>query len=665
MNFTRIIFQMQFCLLIFFESFGISSCSTSFPIREIIKYKNVLYPKPFGQLYQDIENHKIDSVYFSSDLKDIYSKLHHDSSIDQDIGEKIGENDFNDETPASIFNEYVITNSNPLLANQIVEVSNKNKVETTILVDPVNPYNSFASGLNLVVSTFDSLFLPGLFIITAISIFNSLRNGGNSGSTPFLPMGLGNRNVKNDKINMQKANISLNSWAGSPEIFQECFEVVSYLKNSSVYKDAGAEIPKGILLEGPPGTGKTLIAKAIASEADANFISISASEFVEIFVGMGAAKVRNLFEQARQNTPCIVFIDEIDAVGRQRGAGINMGNDEREQTLNQLLAEMDGFAQNQDVLVIAATNRRDVLDAALLRPGRFDRIINVPLPDRSSRKAILKVHLQNKLINEAMNLDLLAEMTPGFSGAQLKNLINEAAINAARNERTTILQEDIENALEKMIVGIVKKNDTRKEDVLKRVAIHEMGHGFLATLFSEYFELKKITIQSTYNGAGGYTLFNEYPEISESGLYTKELLLKRLVISLGGKAAEYVFYGENHVSVGAMQDLKQANSLAQRMVGNYGMGNELKVFYNENMDDGRNPFLGRSLSVGDKYSDKTKEIFDQEALDLINEAYQEAIQLIRENKYVFEDLVKVLLTNVTLDGSFVNQYVGNQSVIII
>ena len=296
---------------------------------------------------------------------------------------------------------------------------------------------------------------------------------------------------------MQKANISLSSWAGSPEIFEECFEVVSYLKNSTLYKNAGAEIPRGILLEGPPGTGKTLIAKAIASESDANFISISASEFVEIFVGVGAAKVRNLFEQARKNTPCIIFIDEIDAVGRQRGAGVNMGNDEREQTLNQLLAEMDGFAQNQDILVIAATNRKDVLDAALLRPGRFDRIINVPLPDRNSRKSILNVHLKNKQINETLNLDLLSEMSSGFSGAQLKNLVNEAAIYAARSGKTIISQENIEEALEKIVVGIIRKIDTRNDDVLQRVAIHEMGHGFLASLFDEYFQLKKITIQST------------------------------------------------------------------------------------------------------------------------------------------------------------------------
>ena len=634
-------------------SFELSMMS-NVPIREVLKYKDYLPAKTLSKLYDDMEQHQVDSLYFSNDLKNVYSKNHYDKDIDE---------------PISPINEYSVTYSSPVITNQIIEFSNKNKVETTILVDPVNPYyESLNSGLGLIGKAFDTLFFPGLILITLFGFFNARRNppsNGNMGSmNPFLPMGMNNM-VNQDKINMQKANISLSSWAGSPEIFEECFEVVSYLKNSTLYKDAGAEVPTGILLEGPPGTGKTLIAKAIASEADANFISVSASEFVELFVGMGAAKVRNLFEQARENTPCIIFIDEIDSVGRQRGAGINMGNDEREQTLNQLLAEMDGFAQNQDILVIAATNRKDVLDAALLRPGRFDRIINVPLPDRPSRKEILNVHLKNKQVNETLNLDLLSEMTAGFSGAQLKNLVNEAAINAARVGKTVINQQYIEDALEKIIVGIVKKKDTRKEDVLQRVAIHEMGHAFLACLFSGYFELKKVTIQSTYNGAGGYTLFNEYPEISESGLYTKDLLKKRLIVTLGGKAAEYVFYEDKHMSVGAIQDLKQANSLAQRMVGNYGMGNELKVFYNENMDSDRNPFLGRTLGMGDKYSDKTKELFDQESLELINEAYNDAIQLIRKNKPLFEKLVNVLQKKVTLYGNFVNEYSSQNNITLV
>ena len=586
----------------------------------------------FGKLMEKIENHGVDNIYFSDDLKKIYTKYTNEDSM----------------------NSYTITSSNPSFSNKIIELSDKNHVDTIILEPPFNP---IASTLGIAGNLFDSFFI--IFVISSVLRFLfSLLNNGTQGPMPGMPPGLpfsSNRiNDNKNKINILKANnVSLSSWAGSKEIFEECTEVVSYLKNSTLYKNVGAEIPKGILLEGPPGTGKTLIAKAIASEADASFISVSASEFVELFVGLGAAKVRELFKEARNNAPSIIFIDEIDSIGRQRGAGINMGNDEREQTLNQLLAEMDGFTPNEGVIVIAATNRKDVLDAALLRPGRFDRIINVPLPDRSSRKDILYVYIKNKNVEKDINVDFLAELTAGFSGAQIKNLINEAAINAARLGNTIISQKNIEDALEKIIVGIVKKIDTRTEDARTRVSIHEMGHALLAAQFKEYFELQKVTIQSTYNGAGGYTIFSEYPEISESGLYTKDLLKKRLIIALGGKAAEYVFYGENHVSLGAIQDLKQANSLAQRMVGNYGMGEDLKVFYNENVESDRNPFLGRSFGMGDKYSEKTKEKMDNESLDLINNAYQEAIHMLQENKSKMNVLVKILLDSTTLSGKFI------------
>jgi cell division protease FtsH len=413
---------------------------------------------------------------------------------------------------------------------------------------------------------------------------------------------------------------------------------------------AGAKIPRGILLEGPPGSGKTLLAKAIASEAEANFVATSGSEFVEIFVGMGASKVRTLFDSARNSRPCIIFIDEIDAVGRQRGAGINMANDEREQTLNQLLAEMDGFADNDGIMVIAATNRKDVLDAALLRPGRFDRIITVPYPDRESRKSILEVHATNKKLDENINLDYIAELTAGFSGAQLKNLLNEAAIYAVRNGSIMITEANIVDALEKLVVGIVKTRDERSPDSLKRVAIHEIGHAFLAAHFKEYFDLKKVTIQSTYNGAGGYTLFNEYLNITESGLYTKDLLTKRLIVTMGGKAAETIYYGNDYVSVGAVQDLKQANSLAKRMIGNYGMGNKLEAFYNENVEDDRNPFLGRSVALGSKYSEKTKDMMDRETLDLVTFALNEAKNILMNHQPIVNDLVDCLFNNTTLTG---------------
>jgi cell division protease FtsH len=332
-----------------------------------------------------------------------------------------------------------------------------------------------------------------------------------------------------------------------------------------------------------------------------------------------------------------------------------MANDEREQTLNQLLSEMDGFADNEGILIMGATNRRDVLDAALLRPGRFDRIINVPLPDVESREKILKVHTKNKMLASSVNLSLVAELTGGFSGAQLKNLMNEAAILCARDGGVVINEKIILEALDKLLVGIVKKVDTRDYDARRRVAIHEAGHALLAAIYSNYFDLKKVSIQSTYSGAGGYTVFNEYRNVTESGLYTKDLLFKRLMVGMGGKAAENIFYGDEHVSVGAVQDLKQTNSLAQRMIGNYGMGLKMEVFYNDEVDNERNPFLGRSLSMGAKYSEHTKEIFDKESLNLVKSAYAEAKSILTENKEIMDVLIQKLIDNELLMGETVKQ----------
>ena len=589
-----------------------------------------------GQLIKNIDNKKIDNIYFSNDLKTAISTF---DEID----------------------DFTITNSNPAITDLILEHANSNNVKTTILKEPFNPIKTFSSTFY---GIFDFFFISTISYIIFNSIFSffikpdsgsNLLNKGNSFTSPFKLFN--DKNIDEDKNSVTKANITLGSWAGSPEIFQECSEIVSYLNNRTLYEIAGAQIPRGILLEGPPGTGKTLIAKAIASECNANFISIAASEFVELYVGLGAAKVRKLFAKARQNSPCIIFIDEIDAVGKQRGTGINMGNDEREQTLNQILAEMDGFSTNDNVIVIAATNRRDVLDNALLRPGRFDRIINVPLPDKSSRISIIEVHMKNKTFEENIQLDSIAEMTSGFSGAQLKNLINEAAINAVREAKTVISNQNIQDALFKLTVGIIKTKDTRSNDAINRVAIHEMGHAFLANYFNEYFELIRVSIQSTYNGAGGFTLFSEYPNITDAGLYTKDLLKKRIIIALGGKAAEHVFYGDEHVSLGAMQDLKQANSLAKQMVGTYGMGDTLKTFYNENTDNGRTPFLGRSLATNDGiYSEKIKQTFDDETRLIVDTAYSQAIEIIQDNLYKINILVNMLVGHTNLDGKWISDF---------
>ena len=610
--------------------------------ESVFRNKYLYNDIPYNSLIKNIENHKVKNLYFSERMDTVIAEdtEHQDISI----------------------NDYTITRVSPLVTNSLVDLSVKNEVNTVFSLQPEpNVYQQLAGNI---LNGAEMFLFTSLLISFLISLF---RAGGQMPMpTPSSFLGGGmKKDLKKDKINMQTANVSLASFAGSPEIFQECVEVVSYLKNSTLYEKAGAEIPRGILLEGAPGTGKTLLAKAIASEAEANFISIAASEFVEIFVGMGASKIRNLFNTARENKPCIIFIDEIDAVGRQRGAGINMANDEREQTLNQLLAEMDGFADNKDILIMAATNRRDVLDAALLRPGRFDRIINVPLPDTESREKILKVHTKNKSLASSVNLNLVAELTGGFSGAQLKNLMNEAAILCARDGNTVITEMNILDSLDKLLVGIVKKIDTRDDDAKRRVAIHESGHAILAALYNNYFDLKKVSIQSTYNGAGGYTVFNEYRNITESGLYTKDLLFKRLMVGMGGKAAENIFYGDEHVSVGAVQDLKQTNSLAQRMIGNYGMGLKMEVFYNDEVDNERNPFLGRSLSMGAKYSEHTKEIFDKESLNLVKSAYAEAKTILTENKEIMEVLIKKLLENSVLLGSDVIEIINNNNTPII
>ena len=600
---------------------------SSIDVATAMKNKYFLTEVPYNNLIKKIEKHEVSKIYFSNK---------YDNVISEDTN-KIG----------NPLIDYTYTPISPFITNTIVETSTKNNIDTVFTqVERPSQFQEFASSSLTFITNY---FVPFVFISLFLSFIRSFQmannNRGGINGLPNLKL-----DIKKDKENMKNANITINSFAGSPEIFEECTEVVSYLKNATLYKNAGAEIPKGILLEGPPGTGKTLLAKAIASEADANFVSISASEFVEVFVGVGASKIRTLFQEARQNKPCIIFIDEIDSVGRQRGAGINMANDEREQTLNQLLAEMDGFESNDGVLVIAATNRKDVLDAALLRPGRFDRIITVALPDKNSRKDILKVHSKNKNLDSNINMELVAEMTGGFSGAQIKNLLNEAAINAARNGSAIITETNILEALDKLVVGLIRKIDTRSEDSRRRIAIHETGHALLCNYFNDYFELKKVTIQSTYNGAGGYTLFNEYQNITESGLYTKNLLKKRLIIAMGGKAAENIFYGEEYVSVGANQDLKQANSMAQRMIGNYGMGKLLEPFYNENIDSERNPFLGRSLGSGDKYSEKTKEIMDAESLELVRNAYDEAKRILSENRENMDIIVDELLEKNTIYG---------------
>lgn len=609
-------------------------------VKNIIRAKSKLYANfqktPISTLMEDIDKENIDVLYFSNDLKTVYSKNENEDII-------------------------MASNSEPSISNMILQQANNHHITSTIMEPQINPLSSIVNGVYGVI---EFAFIPVIFIFIFRTIFGSFSNNSMNPMNPMGSSGLGPfGKMKDQKLDIIKTNISLSSWAGSPEIFQECTEIVTYLNNRTLYQDAGANIPKGILLEGPPGTGKTLIAKAIASECDANFLSVASSEFVELFVGMGAAKVRNLFQQARDNSPCIIFIDEIDAVGKQRGTGINAGNDEREQTLNQLLAEMDGFTQNENILVIAATNRRDVLDNALLRPGRFDRIVNVPLPDQNSRVDILNVHAINKTLDNSVNLTNYAILTAGYSGAQLKNLVNEAAINAVRNSSIIINKENFDDALDKLTIGIIKQNDTRSLAAQTRVAIHELGHAILAASYSQYFELKKVSIQSTYSGAGGYTIFNEYPETTESGLYTKDMLQKRIVVALGGKAAEDIFYGRKFISSGASQDLKQANNIAKQMIGSLGMGEELKTFYNENADNAQNPFLGRSLAVNaGSYSENMKNMFDKEVKYIMDESYKEALEILQTYVSKINIMTNILINAKTMDGEFIKNYICDKHI---
>ena len=603
------------------------------------KYRGYFEKENYNDIIKDLTDNKISKMLIDTNYKQLVTV----DNLPKD---------------ESLYNHYHIADINPIVVPNLVE-------KTSNLHIPLYFVNFTPESIINIQAVINEIFTIGTYaipVLFVISLIASLRdmNSLSSNTGQFSrrnrnsnnPFGMTNTKKNNDEF--IAPNVSLSSWAGSPEVIEECKEVISYIENKEKYKLIGAEMPKGILLEGPPGTGKTLLAKAISTETNSSFISMSGSEFVELFVGMGAARVRDLFSNARENKPCIIFIDEIDAVGRQRGAGINMANDEREQTLNQLLYEMDGFNNNDDIIVMAATNRKDVLDQALLRPGRFDRIIRVPLPDKDSREKILDYYLENKNIGKSFDVPSIAELTDGFSGAQLKNLLNEAAILSAKNNYTKIQEKYIFDSFEKLIVGLIKTNATVSPSMKLRVAIHESGHSLLALKFNEYFDFKKASIQPTYNGAGGYTIFSEKPEIKEGGLYTKDMLKKRLIISMGGKAAESIYYGNDEVSLGAVQDLKQANGLAKRMIGNFGMGDKLEVFFNEDIDDDSNPFLGRSLALGDKYSEHTRDMMDRESLGLVKDAYNQAKEILEKNKDKLIEFSELLINNTIINNRDIN-----------
>ena len=432
--------------------------------------------------------------------------------------------------------------------------------------------------------------------------------------------------------------------AGIDEVKEEVEEIVDYLKDPKRFEKLGAEVPKGVLLVGAPGTGKTLLAKAIAGEAKVPFFSISGSDFVEMFVGVGAARVRDMFEKAKSSAPCIIFIDELDAVGRKRGAGLGGGHDEREQTLNQLLAEMDGFQPNKGIILLAATNRPDVLDAALLRPGRFDRRITAPRPDLKGREEILKVHLRNKTVGEDVDTAILARRTPGFVGADLRNLCNEAALLAARDDKKAVEMVDFEEATDRVLAGVRRKGIVLSPDVRERIAYHESGHALVGWLLPHAYPVHKISIIPRGDGSLGFTL--QLP-LEDKYIVSEDELRDTLVTLFGGRAAEKIVFDE--LTTGAHDDLKKATDLAKRMIVEYGMSEKLGPISlaRERVD----VFLGEEIVKSDEHSEELSALVDGEIRSLIVRSYEKAKVLLKDHRTVLDRLAHELLDREVIAGA--------------
>ena len=482
---------------------------------------------------------------------------------------------------------------------------------------------------------FPLILLGGLFFL--------LRRAQGGGGNPAMNFGKSKARVQMEP----QTQVTFGDVAGIEGAKLELTEVVDFLKNPDRFTAVGAKIPKGVLLVGPPGTGKTLLAKAVAGEAGVPFFSISGSEFVEMFVGVGASRVRDLFEQAKKSAPCIVFIDEIDAVGRQRGAGLGGGNDEREQTLNQLLTEMDGFEGNTGIIIVAATNRPDVLDSALMRPGRFDRQVVVDRPDYQGRLQILKVHARGKTLAADVDLDKVARRTPGFTGADLANLLNEAAILAARRQLTEIAMDEVNDAIERVMAGPEKKDRVMSEKRKRLVAFHEAGHALVGALMPDYDPVQKISIIPR-GQAGGLTFFTPSEERMESGLYSRSYLQNQMAVALGGRVAEEIVYGEDEVTTGASNDLQQVARVARQMVTRFGMSDRLGPVALGRSQGGM--FLGRDIAAERDFSEDTAAAIDEEVSQLVDEAYRRATEVLVANRPVLDELAEILVEKETVDA---------------
>ena len=486
---------------------------------------------------------------------------------------------------------------------------------------------------------FPILLIAGLFFL--------FRRSNNVPGGPGQAMNFGKSKAK---FQMDaKTGVLFDDVAGVEEAKEELQEVVTFLKKPERFTAVGARIPKGVLLVGPPGTGKTLLAKAIAGEAGVPFFSISGSEFVEMFVGVGASRVRDLFKKAKETAPCIVFIDEIDAVGRQRGAGIGGGNDEREQTLNQLLTEMDGFEGNTGIIIIAATNRPDVLDSALLRPGRFDRQITVDAPDIKGRLAVLEVHARNKKISEEVSLEAIARRTPGFTGADLANLLNEAAILTARRRKEGMTMIEIDDAVDRVIAGM--EGTPLIDGKSKRlIAYHEVGHAIVGTLIKEHDPVQKVTLIPR-GQAQGLTWF--MPD-EDQGLISRSQILARITGALGGRAAEDIIFGDSEVTTGAGGDLQQVAGMARQMVTRYGMSDLGPL----SLESQQEVFLGRDFATRTEYSNEIASRIDNQIRTIAEHCYQRACQIIQENRAVIDRLVDLLIEKESIDGDEFRQIVA-------
>lgn len=570
------------------------------------------------------------ALYFSEGLKNMQGKSYGTSDLIADVKEGIVESVYieqNNEVPTGQVTVYLKGQD-----SKTYSVSNVNEVQAALDEVSTGLYTlSDVSGESMLSTLLPYIFAIILFLIVMVFLSSQLGAGG-GGNNKVMNFGKSRAKMSTD----EDAKVKFPNVAGLEEEKEELEEIVDFLKAPKKYTEVGARIPKGVLLVGPPGTGKTLLAKAVAGEAGVPFFSISGSDFVEMFVGVGASRVRDLFEDAKKNAPCIVFIDEIDAVARRRGTGLGGGHDEREQTLNQMLVEMDGFGVNEGIIVMAATNRVDILDPAILRPGRFDRKVTVGRPDVKGREEILKVHAKNKPLGEDVDLRNLAQTTAGYTGADLENLLNESAIRAAREERAYIIQEDINKSFIKVGIGTEKKSRIISEKEKRITAYHEAGHAILFHVLPDVGPVYMVSIIPTGNGAAGYTM--PLPERDDM-FNTKGKMLQDIVVCLGGRIAEEIILDD--ITTGASQDIKQATAQARAMVTKFGFSDKIGLINYETDDD--EVFLGRDLGHAKSFSEETALAIDQEVKRIMDECYEKARNILEEHREVLHNCASLLM----------------------